>query len=73
MLVDIARPNNMHKEIAIAAAKAGKMILCEKPLSMDGPEGVKMVQAVEKAEGAEHGLVQLSPRSRGDVGQATDR
>jgi predicted dehydrogenase len=48
-LVDIACPNDMHKDIAMAAAKAGKMILCEKPLSMDGPEGVKMVQAVEKA------------------------
>jgi predicted dehydrogenase len=48
-LVDIACPNDMHKEIAIAAAKAGKMILCEKPLAMDGPEGLKMVQAVEKA------------------------
>lgn len=48
-LVDIACPNNMHREIAIATAKAGKMILCEKPLSMDGSEGLKMVQAVEKA------------------------
>jgi predicted dehydrogenase len=48
-LIDIASPNNTHAEIAIAAAKAGKMILCEKPLSMDGPEGVKMVKAVEKA------------------------
>ena len=49
-LVDIACPNDMHREIAIAAAKAGKMILCEKPLSMNGPEGLKMVQAVEKAK-----------------------
>jgi predicted dehydrogenase len=48
-LVDIACPNDMHREIAIAAAKAGKMILCEKPLAMNGPEGLKMVQAVEKA------------------------
>ncbi len=48
-LIDIACPNDKHKEIAIAAARAGKMILCEKPLSMDGPEGLKMVQAVEKA------------------------
>src|SRR5258705_4551658 len=48
-IVDIACPNDMHKDIAIAAAKAGKMIFCEKPLSMDGPEGLKMVQAVEKA------------------------
>src|SRR5277367_4540674 len=28
-LIDIATPNNTHAEIAIAAAKAGKMILCE--------------------------------------------
>jgi predicted dehydrogenase len=48
--IDICTPNNSHAEIAIAAAKAGKMILCEKPLSMDGPEGVKMVRAVEKAK-----------------------
>src|SRR5213596_458597 len=48
-LIDIACPNDMHKDIAIAAAKAGKRILCEKPLAMDGVEGLKMVQAVEKA------------------------
>ncbi len=48
-VIDIATPNNTHAEIALAAAKAGKMILCEKPLSMDGKEGVRMVQAVEKA------------------------
>jgi len=48
-LIDIAAPNNVHAEIAMAAAKAGKMILCEKPLSMDGPQGRKMVAAVEKA------------------------
>ncbi len=48
-LVDIAAPNNVHAEIAIAAAKAGKMILCEKPLSMDGKEGATMVKAIEKA------------------------
>jgi predicted dehydrogenase len=49
-VVDICTPNNLHAEIALAAAKAGKMILCEKPLSMDGPQGVKMVEAVEKAK-----------------------
>src|SRR6185436_7939432 len=49
-LIDIAAPNNVHAEIAIAAAKAGKMILCEKPLSMDGPEGKKMVEVIEKAK-----------------------
>jgi predicted dehydrogenase len=49
-IIDICTPNNTHAEIAIAAAKAGKMILCEKPLSMNGPEGEKMVAAVEKAK-----------------------
>jgi len=48
-LIDIACPNDLHKEIAIAAAKAGKMILCEKPLAMDGKEGLQMVRAIEKA------------------------
>jgi predicted dehydrogenase len=48
-LIDIGSPNNTHAEIAIAAAKAGKMILCEKPLSMNGAEGETMVKAVEKA------------------------
>ncbi len=48
-LVDICVPNNMHKEIAIAAAKAGKMIICEKPLALNVAEGKEMVAAVEKA------------------------
>src|SRR3954465_1827780 len=47
--VDICVPNNLHHDIAIAAAKAGKMILCEKPLSMDTAQGQEMVDAVEKA------------------------
>ncbi len=42
-------PNNLHHDIAIAAAQAGKMVLCEKPLSMNAAEGAKMVEAVEKA------------------------
>jgi predicted dehydrogenase len=47
--VDICVPNNLHKEIAIAAAQAGKIILCEKPLSMNAAEGEEMCRAVEKA------------------------
>jgi len=47
--VDICVPNNLHKEIAIAAAEAGKIVLCEKPLAMDAAEGEAMCQAVEKA------------------------
>jgi myo-inositol 2-dehydrogenase/D-chiro-inositol 1-dehydrogenase len=49
-LIDIASPNDTHAQIAIAAAKAGKMILCEKPLAMDGAEGQTMARAVEKAK-----------------------
>ena len=48
--VDICVPNNLHKEIAIAAAKAGKMILCEKPLAMNVAEGEEMCKAVEAAK-----------------------
>jgi predicted dehydrogenase len=48
-LIDIAVPNNLHAEIAIAAAKAGKMILCEKPLAMNPKEAEVMVKAIEKA------------------------
>jgi predicted dehydrogenase len=49
-VVDICAPNNLHKEIAIAAAKAGKMILCEKPLAMNGAEGEEMVKTIEKCK-----------------------
>ena len=47
--IDICTPNNTHAEIAIAAAEAGKMVLCEKPLAMNLVEGQEMVDAVEKA------------------------
>ena len=47
--VDICTPNNLHADIAIEAAKHGKAILCEKPLSMDTAEGEKMYAAVEAA------------------------
>jgi len=48
-LIDIGSPNNTHCEIALAAAKAGKMILCEKPLAMNVAEAERMTEAVEKA------------------------
>ena len=48
-LVDIATPNDSHAEIAIAAAKAGKMVMCEKPLGRNPAEATRMVAAVENA------------------------
>lgn len=47
--IDICTPNNTHAEIAMAAAKAGKMVLCEKPLSMNVAEGEEMVKVIEDA------------------------
>ena len=48
-VVEICVPNNLHAEIAIAAAKAGKAICCEKPLALNVPQAEEMVKVVEKA------------------------
>ena len=48
-VIDICTPNNMHAEIAIAAASAGKHILCEKPLARGAAEAKSMLDAVERA------------------------
>ena len=48
-LIDIASPNDTHHDIAIAAAQAGKMVMCEKPLGRNAAESAQMVEAVEKA------------------------
>jgi predicted dehydrogenase len=49
-VIDICTPNDTHMEIALAAAKAGKMILCEKPLALDVKQAAVMVKAIEKAK-----------------------
>ena len=48
-LIDIASPNDTHAEIAIRAAHAGKIVMCEKPLARTAAEGKAMVDAVESA------------------------
>jgi len=47
--IDICTPNDTHAPIAIAAAEAGKMVLCEKPLARTLKEAAPMVDAIEKA------------------------
>jgi len=48
-IVDICTTNDSHAEIAIAAAKAGKHVLCEKPLALNVKQAESMLAAVQKA------------------------
>ena len=48
-IVDISTPGDSHAEIAIAAAKAGKVVFCEKPLANSLKEAEQMLAAVKKA------------------------
>ena len=52
-LFDNGGPNNLHSEPCIAAAEAGKHVLCEKPLGRTAEESHAMWEAVEKA-GVKH-------------------
>ena len=54
-LIDISAPSLIHKEIALAAAEAGKHVLCEKPLAMTLTDAREMLEAVERA-GVTHGV-----------------
>ena len=52
-LVDICTPNDTHRPIAIAAAKAGKHVFCEKPMAMDAREAREMLE-VARESGIKH-------------------
>lgn len=46
-VVDICTPNYLHERIAVAAAKAGKMVMCEKPLANSVAEAERMAEAAK--------------------------
>jgi predicted dehydrogenase len=48
-MVDISAPSKIHREIVLAAARAGKHIFCEKPLAMNLADAREMLAAVEEA------------------------
>ena len=48
-VIDISTPGNLHAEIAIAAAKAGKVVFCEKPIGNTLEEAEAMLKAVQEA------------------------
>jgi len=52
-IVDVCTPNFLHPPIAIAAAKAGKQVICEKPLANTLRDAEAMLAAVKKA-GVKH-------------------
>lgn len=47
--VIIGLPNHMHEAAVLAAAEAGKAVLCTKPLGRNATEALRMLEAVEKA------------------------
>ena len=47
-LVTVATPNDVHKEIVIAALKAGKAVICEKPVSLNSRELETMIAAADR-------------------------
>ena len=47
-LVDICAPTHVHRDLVIAALRAGKHVLCEKPLARTSAQGLEMVQVARE-------------------------
>jgi predicted dehydrogenase len=58
-LIDVATPNDSHAPHSIAALKAGKHVLCEKPLALNVKEAKAMVAAAEKAKDSNGKMVRV--------------
>jgi predicted dehydrogenase len=56
-VVIVGLPNHMHEEAVVAAAQAGKAVLCTKPLGRNAAESLRMLEAVENA-GVFHGYLE---------------
>ncbi len=56
-LVIVALPNYLHREAILMACRAGKNVLCTKPLAMNAAEAREILEAVEKA-GVFHGYLE---------------
>lgn len=63
--VSVCVPNHLHAEMTIAAFKAGKHVICEKPLAMNSAEGEAMVAASKKA--GKLFMTAFNNRFRGDT------
>lgn len=48
-IIYVVLPNSMHKEYAIRAAKAGKHVICEKPMALSAAECREMIDACKNA------------------------
>ena len=69
--VDVSLPNYLHAEVSIAAAQAGKMVLCEKPLALSLAEANAMADAARRVPHAR--LVQLPACAGNRLREAADR
>ena len=55
-IIHVCTPSGMHSDMAVAAAQAGKNILCEKPMDITLPKADAMIEAVDKA-GVKMGVI----------------
>jgi len=49
--ISVCVPNNVHRDVAVAALKAGKNVLCEKPTALNAKQAQQMVDAAKKSKG----------------------